>query len=138
MVVQWGRGVRAKDAQASRHPEMHDERALVEADQQIFGAPLDGAHALIGDGRLEIGVDRPAQAALPDHDHRDAPADEGGRDTAAGRFYFRQFGHGSTAARGIEVYLIFDSLYGTCLRATGSNFLVSILSGCSRLFFVVV
>jgi len=28
-------------------------------------------------------------------------------------------------------YLIFDSLYATCLRTTGSNFLVSSLSGCS-------
>ena len=35
-------------------------------------------------------------------------------------------------------YLIFDSLYLTCLRTTGSNFMISSLSGCRRLFFVVV
>jgi stearoyl-CoA desaturase (delta-9 desaturase) len=35
-------------------------------------------------------------------------------------------------------YLILLSLYLTCLRATGSNFMVSSLSGCRRLFFMVV
>jgi hypothetical protein len=35
-------------------------------------------------------------------------------------------------------YLIFVSLYATCLRATGSNFMISIFSGMLRLFFVVV
>ena len=35
-------------------------------------------------------------------------------------------------------YLIFVSLYATCLRTTGSNFMISIFSGMLRLFFVVV
>jgi hypothetical protein len=35
-----------------------------------------------------------------------------------------------------ESYLIFVSLYDTCLRTTGSYFFTSILSGCRRLFFV--
>src|ERR1700761_1963749 len=35
-------------------------------------------------------------------------------------------------------YLILVSLYGTCLRTTGSNLLISIFSGMLRLFFVVV
>jgi hypothetical protein len=35
-------------------------------------------------------------------------------------------------------YLIFASLYITCLRALGSNFLISIFSGMVFLFFVVV
>ena len=111
VVVQLGRNVRAKDAQASRHAEMHDERTVVESDQQVFGAPFDAAHDLIGDGRREIGVDGPAQAAVPDYDQRDALADQCGRDTAPGGLYFRQFGQGSTGARGtLEAYLIFDSL----------------------------
>src|SRR5450631_2323583 len=111
MVVQSGRNVHVEDAQASRHAEMHDERALVETDQNVFGAPLDPAHDLVSDGCFEIVVDGPAQAPVPDHDPRDASADKGGRDTAAGGLYFRQFGHGSPSARGTrEVYLIFDSL----------------------------
>ena len=35
-------------------------------------------------------------------------------------------------------YFNFVSLYSTCLRTTGSNFLISIFSGIVRLFLVVV
>jgi hypothetical protein len=35
-------------------------------------------------------------------------------------------------------YLILASLYMTCLRTTGSNFLISIFSGMVRLFLSVV
>ena len=35
-------------------------------------------------------------------------------------------------------YLILASLYITCLRTTGSNFLISIFSGMVRLFLSVV
>jgi hypothetical protein len=43
-----------------------------------------------------------------------------------------------TPAAGIPpLYLIFVSLYATCLRATGSNLRTSILSGWRRLFLVV-
>ena len=42
---------------------------------------------------------------------------------------------GRYAANG---HLSFVSLYMTCLRATGSNFLISIFSGISFLFFDVV
>jgi hypothetical protein len=35
-------------------------------------------------------------------------------------------------------YFSLVSLYATCLRATGSNFLISIFSGVVRLFLVVV
>ena len=36
------------------------------------------------------------------------------------------------------IYLILASLYDTCLRTTGSNFLISSFSGIVRLFLVVV
>ena len=44
---------------------------------------------------------------------------------------------------GVEIgnavsYLILASLYGTCLRTTGSYFFISSLSGVVRLFLVVV
>jgi len=40
---------------------------------------------------------------------------------------------------GVEAdYLILVSLYSTCLRAFGSNFMIDIFSGMVRLFFVVV
>jgi hypothetical protein len=39
---------------------------------------------------------------------------------------------------GVPGYLIFASLYITCFRALGSNFLISIFSGMVFLFFVVV
>jgi hypothetical protein len=38
----------------------------------------------------------------------------------------------------IADYLILVSLYGTCLRAFGSNLMISILPGMVRLFLVVV
>src|SRR3569833_1420765 len=43
----------------------------------------------------------------------------------------------AAAARVFPPYLIFVSLYATCLRATGSNLRTSILSGWRRLFLVV-
>ncbi len=39
---------------------------------------------------------------------------------------------------GLSAYLILPSLYGTCLRTTGSYFLISILPGVFFLFLSVV
>jgi hypothetical protein len=99
MIVGSGRDVRAKDAQASRHAEVQDERTLVESNQNVFGAPFDAADDLMRDRRLEMPVDGPAQSPIANHDMGDASADEGGRDAATGGLYFRQFGHGSSTAR---------------------------------------
>ena len=47
-------------------------------------------------------------------------------------------GHPRWGAHAAADHLILVSLYATCLRATGSYFLISIFSGIVRLFFVVV
>src|SRR5690606_9461159 len=50
-------------------------------------------------------------------------------------------GPGRTTGQGASLapnYFSLVSLYSTCLRATGSNFLISIFSGMLRLFLVVV
>jgi hypothetical protein len=90
------------------------------------------------DRRFEMLFDGPAQAPVAYDDVDDAASNERRFDAAARRLYFRKLGDRGCRPGKFEIYLIFDSLYGTCLRATGSNFMVSILSGWSRLFFVVV
>jgi hypothetical protein len=82
------------------------------------------------DRRFEMVCDRPTQAAVADDDVDDAPAEEGGRDAAAGGLYFGELRDGSTRPQNIVAplkrriavrpsdarrtakgrYLIFDSL----------------------------
>jgi hypothetical protein len=71
---------------------MQDQRAGIERDQNVFGAPRDAEHGLKAKQRLEIRGDRPAQAALAHHHIDDAPPSQRGRYAAPGGFYFRQLG----------------------------------------------
>jgi hypothetical protein len=48
-----------QDAQASRHPEVQDRRAVVESQQEVFGAPRDGADNLAANGGFEALGDGP-------------------------------------------------------------------------------
>jgi len=79
-------------AQAPRHPQVQDQGAGVEADQEVFRAPLDRTHGLSANGGLEVGGNRPAQAALAHGHIEDAPLEQRGRNPASGRFYFRKLG----------------------------------------------
>ncbi|EXF43084.1 hypothetical protein BAY1663_04502 [Pseudomonas sp. BAY1663] len=84
-------------AQAAGHPQMDDQRAGLEADQQVLGAPLNRLDTLTGQAHVQILGNRPAQAPVA-HDHPvDALAEEMRRDTAAGSFDFGEFGHGESA-----------------------------------------
>src|ERR1700690_1437025 len=92
MIVQQGRNVLPDHAQASRHSQMHDDRAGVEPEQQIFGAPFDAPHDFTLDLGFEAARDGPAQAAFA-HGERDyAPANEDWGDAPARRLYFGQLG----------------------------------------------
>jgi hypothetical protein len=89
---------------------MQNESPGVEYDQEVFGSALDAAHGLMQDRGLEVVGDGPAQAAIA-YDHvGDAPANERGRNAAAGGLYFRQLGHGWEPEKTLESYLILDSL----------------------------
>jgi len=73
-------------------PRSEDQGASVEPDQDVFRAPVDGAHGLVADGRFEAGGDGPAQAPIAYDEVEHAPLRQGGRDTASRRFYFRELG----------------------------------------------
>jgi hypothetical protein len=71
---------------------MHDERARLEPDNQVFRAPLDPPDELPADGGFETCCDGPTQAAIADDHVNDAMAHECGRDAASRGFYFRKLG----------------------------------------------
>ena len=89
VVVLFGRMLRRHDAQASRHAQMHEQAAGCKAEQQVFGAALDGPQGLPCKAFAEIGGDRVAQAAVTDDDGADGCADKLGGDAPAGGFDFR-------------------------------------------------
>jgi hypothetical protein len=68
---------------------MHDERACIKADEDIFRPPVDSAHAATANGALDFRVDRPAQAAVAHAQSRNAFADDGGGNAPRSGFYFR-------------------------------------------------
>jgi hypothetical protein len=70
---------------------VHDQRARVEADQDVFRAPLDGSDPLAADRRFEVGWNGPAQAALAHDEIDDVRTLESRRDAGSGRFYFGEF-----------------------------------------------
>src|SRR5258708_1647384 len=90
MCLWWGRG--ADEAQASGHPEMHDERAGLEPDEQVFRAPIDGTDTLAANGRFEFRSDRPAQAPIADDHVDDTMPNERGCDAPPRGFYFGKLG----------------------------------------------
>jgi hypothetical protein len=73
---------------AARHAEVHDGRAGIAADENVFGAALDGADGLAAKGALETRRDRPPQPPLADDDVEDAMPDQRGRDPAPGGLDF--------------------------------------------------
>jgi hypothetical protein len=92
VIVALGRGVLLDQAQASRHAEMQDHGAGVDADQNVLCAPLDAAHGLAANGGLEVRSDGPAKAPFAHDDLDDAPLQQSRRNAASRRFYFGELG----------------------------------------------
>ena len=92
--VALGRGVGRQMAQAAGHAQMDDQRgAVVQLDQQVFGAARHLAHAAASQALGQLGVDWPAQARLAQHRAGEDAAGEQGGDAAPGGFHFWQFRH---------------------------------------------
>ena len=76
-------------AQAAGHAQMDDQRgAVVQLDQQVFGARATLAHAAASQALGQLGVDWPAQARLAQHRAGEGAAGEQGGDAAPGGFHF--------------------------------------------------
>ena len=71
---------------------MQYKSAGVETNQDVLGAPLDGANGLAANRGFEVSDDGPAQAPLANDDVEHAPLEQSGRDAAFRRFYFRELG----------------------------------------------
>ena len=87
VVLLWG-DARRQDAQVAGHAQVHDERAMVEMDQQIFAASPGAADHAPGQERMQALGERPAQAGMTQHDAADGAPFQMGRDPAAGDFDF--------------------------------------------------
>src|SRR3990167_2016494 len=96
MLVLGRRQATLDQAQVAGHAQVTDQTAGLGLNQQVFGAPLDTLDALAGQAHIQVFGNRPAQTTLA-HNHSANPLTfEKGRDTAAGGFDFRQFGHGQS------------------------------------------
>src|SRR5690606_8864246 len=87
------RRARLVEAQAAGHPEMHEQRPGIRAEQQVLRAARDRVDALTGEDGGQLRRNRPAQARLADLERLDAAADDERRKTAAGRFDFGELRH---------------------------------------------
>jgi len=92
MIVQPRRHIAAEHTQTAGHAEMHDDRAGIEAQQDVFCTALDAPHDFTLDFGFEAARNRPAQASIAHDDSGDAPTQEGGSDALTRRFDFGQFG----------------------------------------------
>ena len=63
VIVRAGRQRRRQVAQAARHAEMHEQRAGVGAEQQVFGAPLEAADARVRERARQPSVRRASAGA---------------------------------------------------------------------------
>lgn len=73
---------------------MQDQGAMIEADQQVLGAPLDAANDMSANRPGDVRGDGPAQARLADDEFPYAPPGQRGRDAAPRGFDFRKLGRG--------------------------------------------
>ena len=92
VIVGLQRGVGFDQAQASRHAEMQDQGARVEADRDVFRAPFDASNGVTANGGFEVGRDRPAQSPFAHDDIDHPPLEQSGCNAASRRFYFRKLG----------------------------------------------
>src|SRR6267154_6137823 len=94
VIVIAGKRFRVDRAQASRHAQVHDERAGVALEQQILSAPLQPLHPLADEDAREPARNALAQIGIAHHDARDRFAEHERLDAAAGDLDFRQLWHG--------------------------------------------
>lgn len=95
MIVFLRRRLRCDDPQAPGHPQVNNQCALVEAEQQVLRPPLESAQGLSVQPGLESFGNGPAQPPLADHELPDRVADDVGRNPAPGGFHLWKFRHGS-------------------------------------------
>jgi hypothetical protein len=158
MIMPCGFHIRGDYPQGTRHAQMHQQSAGIGIEKQILPTALDAAHNTPNQALTQIIRDRPTQAALSYFEIDDRLTVAVWLHAPAGGLDFGQFRHEICAGNdwrlkktpvlaGVEDavscldsggYLIFPSLYITCLRTTGSNFFISSLSGVVRLFLSVV
>ena len=97
VIVLAARGIRVDDAQAARHAEVHDQRAVLKPDQDVLGASfymLDPLSLQVLERRYG-----PAQAVLVDDRLGDASPDDMRLYAAAGGFDLGQFRHAQGPTR---------------------------------------
>src|ERR1700722_18534495 len=99
VIMGFRRSAGLDQAQASRHAEMQDQRAGVEADEDVLGSPIDTPNRMSLNGGFEVRRYGPAQTALAHDDLDHAPLLQGRRDAASRRFYFRELGRVTARAR---------------------------------------
>ena len=88
MVVQQSRRSGGHHAQAARHPEVGDQRAAVEVEQQVLGPATHIVHALSRQLGDEAGFDGPSQPRLTQVECGDRATDDGVADAATSGLYF--------------------------------------------------
>ena len=64
MIVPTQRRRCAVDAHAPGHPEMDDQRAVLEAEEEVLASPLDAIDKVPDEAAREIAGNRPPQAAV--------------------------------------------------------------------------
>ena len=72
MIVLEARGIGRHRAQVPRHPEVQEQRAGLEAQQQVLGTPPDALDAPAGELSRELARHGPAQSRFVDLQGDDA------------------------------------------------------------------
>ena len=94
IVLAWWR-VSADDPQTAGHSQMHQQCAVLEYQQQVLCAPLDGVKGAVSDDIRQIGGNRLSKPRVADQHPADVPARQVWRNPAAGGFDFGEFRHRS-------------------------------------------
>src|SRR6266851_4581634 len=107
MIVLAGKGLRFGQAQAPRHAQVHDERAGVAFEQQVFPTPHQAFHPLADESAGEFAGNALTQIGIAHGDARNRLAEHERLDAAAGDLDFGQLWHWGTQCpcRASEIYL---------------------------------
>src|SRR6266478_427196 len=105
MVVTHSRRLRRNDAQIAGHPQVQQQGARLELEQQVLGAPSGAHDALTGHLLRQIARHRPAQPRLVDLERDNAAPQRVGPQAPARRFDFRQFGQARACTRLLDLRL---------------------------------
>jgi hypothetical protein len=94
VIVREHRGRGFQHAQAARHPEVQDQAAGFELDQQVLGPPANLDDALSREQRRQPCVHGPAQTRLAQDQRGHASAAHGAANAAARGLDLGKFRHG--------------------------------------------